>query len=193
MLKLDPLSTALVLIDLQKGIVKNNLFPYKSEQILKNNILIAECFRRVGATVVLVNLAFSNDLKDLLSQEVDQPYNPLLSGESHDDFSKLVDGLKHEGDILITKRQWSAFHGTELDLQLRRRSISTIVLAGISTNIGVESTARQAYDHYYSLITVEDATTAYNADMHHFAFQNIFPKISKVIKTDLCLDAFSNK
>src|SRR5580704_9584410 len=60
--------------------------------------------------------------------------------------------LAQPGDILITKRQWGAFHGTELDLQLRRRGIQAIVLAGIATNIGVESTARQAWELGFSLI-----------------------------------------
>ena len=55
-------------------------------------------------------------------------------------WSELADGLAAAGDIVITKRQWGAFHGTELDLQLRRRGIRGIVLGGIATNFGVEFT-----------------------------------------------------
>ena len=95
---------------------------------------------------------------------------------------ELVDGLAKPGDIRITKRQWGAFHGTELDLQLRRRSIQTIVLGGIATNIGVESTARQAWERGYAVILAEDATSGQSVEMHNFSVKNILPRISKISK-----------
>src|SRR6266853_1071140 len=105
-----------------------------------------------------------------------------------ENFSELIDGLAKPGDILVTKRQWGAFHGTELDLQLRRRGIQTIVLGGVATNIGVESTARQAWEHGYAVVLVEDATSGMSAEMHNFAIGNIFPRISRVVKSaDLTL------
>ena len=96
---------------------------------------------------------------------------------------ELADGLAKPGDLRITKRQWGAFHGTELDLQLRRRGVQTIVLGGVSTNIGVESTARQAWEHGYAIILAEDATTSQSAEMHKFAIENILPRISRISKT----------
>jgi nicotinamidase-related amidase len=90
--------------------------------------------------------------------------------------------MEQPGDICITKRQWGAFYGTELDLQLRRRGILTIVLGGIATNIGVESTARQAWEHGYALVLVEDATSSLSLETHQFSFAHIFPRISKVMK-----------
>jgi nicotinamidase-related amidase len=100
----------------------------------------------------------------------------------------LIDRLAKPGDILVTKRQWGAFHGTELDLQLRRRGIQTIVLGGVATNMGVESTARQAWEHGYAVVLAEDATSAMSAQMHDFAIGNIFPRISRVVKSaDLTL------
>lgn len=95
---------------------------------------------------------------------------------------ELAEGLEKPGDLRITKRQWGAFHGTELDLQLRRRGIQTIVLGGIATNMGVESTARQAWEHGYSIILAEDATSGQSAEMHKFAVKNILPRISKISK-----------
>jgi nicotinamidase-related amidase len=182
MLQLDPQTTALVLIDLQKGIVGRELAPHTGEQVLKAAKALAERFRHAGAAVVPVNVAFSKDFRDALRQPVDLP-TAVPPGGFPAEFSELVDGLAQPGDILITKRQWSAFHGTELDLQLRRRGISTIVLAGIATNIGVESTARQAWELGYTLIIAEDATTDMSADMHDFAFGKIFPRISRVAKS----------
>jgi nicotinamidase-related amidase len=181
MQNLNPETTALVLIDLQKGILGRTLEPYATADVLKTGTELAERFRLAGATVVLVNVGWSADSKDALRQPVDQP-NPLPPGGFPADFMELADGLKKPGDLCITKRQWGAFYGTELDLQLRRRGIQTIVLGGVVTNIGVESTARQAWEHGYAIILAEDATSAPSAEMHHFAIKNIFPRISRIAK-----------
>jgi nicotinamidase-related amidase len=97
-------------------------------------------------------------------------------------WTELVDGLAHPTDIWITKHQWGAFHGTDLDDQLRRRGITTIVLGGISTNFGVESTARQGWERGYAIVIAEDAAASTTAEMHAFAVEKIFPRISRVVK-----------
>lgn len=182
MLTLAPQTTALVLIDLQKGIVSRDVAPHTGAQVVARGKELAERFRSAGAPVILVNVGFAKDFKDALRPEVDEPM-VVPPGGFPADFSELADGLAKPGDILITKRQWGAFFGTELDLQLRRRGIKTIVLAGIATNIGVESTARQAHEHGYSQVIVEDATSGLDGSMHDFAFNFLFPKISRIAKT----------
>jgi nicotinamidase-related amidase len=92
-----------------------------------------------------------------------------------------------EADIHITKRQWGAFHGTELELQLRRRGITQIVLGGVSTNIGVESTARNAFELGFHQVLVEDAMSSSSADHHRFAVENIFPRLGRVRSTEQVL------
>lgn len=182
MQNLDPNTTALVLIDLQKGILGRTFAPYSGPDVLKTSRELAERFRRAGATVVLVNVGWHPDCKDALRQPVNQPF-ALPPGGLPPDFMELIEGLKMPGDLCITKRQWGAFHGTELDLQLRRRGIQTIVLGGVATNIGVESTARQAWEHGYSIILAEDATSGQSAEMHDFSVKNIFPRISRIAKS----------
>ena len=76
--------------------------------------------------------------------------------------------------------QWGAFYGTELDLQLRRRGIDTILLAGISTNVGVESTARDAYERGYEQVFVEDAMAARSPDEHAHTIRTVFARIGRV-------------
>ena len=181
MLHLDPQTTALVLIDLQKGIMGFPLAPRSGVDIVTVGKGLAERFRAAGAAVVLVNVAWSPDGRDVLRQPVDKP-SPTPPGGYPPGFSELVDGLHVNGDIRITKRQWGAFHGTELDLQLRRRGITTIVLAGVSTNIGVESTARQAWEHGYAIILAEDGTTCRSSDMHAFSITHILPLICRIAK-----------
>lgn len=183
MIRLEARTTALVLIDLQEGIASRDLAPYKGSDVVAIGARLAGDFRQAGAPVVLVNVAFARNYSDALNQPVDQPAPRPRDGYP-DEFSTLVEGLAKPGDIRITKRQWGAFHGTELDLQLRRRGIVTVVLGGIATNFGVESTARQAWEHGYSVVTVEDATTGTTVEMHAFAFGRIFPRISRVAKSE---------
>ena len=181
MINLEPATTALVLIDLQKGIVNRPTAPHSGPDVVKTSTELANRFRQAGATVVLVNVGFSPDKKDALRQPVDQP-PAVPPGGFPADFMEFADGLAQPGDVRITKRQWGAFYGTEMDLQLRRRGIQTIVLGGIATNIGVESTARQAWEHGYALVFAEDATGGLSAEAHEFAFKNIFPRIGRVTK-----------
>jgi nicotinamidase-related amidase len=180
-LNLDPKTTALVLIDLQKGIVGRALAPYSGADVLKAGKELAQQFRAAGAPVILVSVRWAADFKDALRQPVDQPFAPPPGGLPAD-FMELAEGLEQTGDLRVIKRQWGAFYGTDLDLQLRRRGIQTIVLGGIATNIGVESTARQAWEHGYAVVMAEDATTGMSAEMHEFSFQNILPRISRIAK-----------
>ncbi|WP_074182686.1 hydrolase, partial [Enterobacter hormaechei] len=96
---------------------------------------------------------------------------------------------KRDSDIEVTKRQWGAFYGTDLELQLRRRGIDTIILCGISTNIGVESTARNAWELGFNLVIAEDACSAASADQHQCSMTHIFPRIGRVRSTDEILSA----
>ncbi|MBN0588536.1 hydrolase, partial [Pseudomonas aeruginosa] len=96
---------------------------------------------------------------------------------------------KQESDIEVTKRQWGAFYGTDLELQLRRRGIDTIILCGISTNIGVESTARNAWELGFNLVIAEDACSAASAEQHQGSMTHIFPRIGRVRSTEEILTA----
>jgi len=179
---LDPRTTALVLIDLQKGIAGPGRAPYASEDVVAKSKALAERFRAAGSPVFLVHVHWAKDYSDALNQPVDQPAQLPADGlpEGWNDFA---DGLMKDGDIIIHKRNWGAFHGTDLDLHLRRRGIRTIVLGGIATNFGVESTARDAWERNYNLVVVEDACTTTSAEAHALAFTYVFPRISRVVKT----------
>lgn len=182
MIELAPRTTALVLIDLQNGIVGLPLAPRPGIEVAERSREVARRFREAGSPVVLVSVGFASDLVDALAQPVDQPLSGR-NGGLPDDFSKLFDGLQQPGDISIVKRQWGAFYGTELDLQLRRRGVRTIVLGGIATNFGVESTARQAWEHGYAVVIPEDLCTSVSEELHGMAVRHIFPRISRVTRS----------
>ena len=180
-LKLDAATTALVLIDLQQGILPYAKAPYDSATVLANAVPLAAAFRAAKAPVVLVKVGFSADGGDALKAIVDAPNPPGAPPANWlDDTPELP---AQPGDIHILKRQWGAFHGTELDLQLRRRGIRTIVLAGIATSIGVESTARNAWELGYDIVFAEDATSGPDAGTHANSFEKIFPRLGRVRKT----------
>ncbi len=92
-------------------------------------------------------------------------------------------------DIVILKRQWGAFYGTALDLQLRRRGIKTLVYGGIATNFGVESTARDGYERGFEQLFVEDAMSGLTEGAHAFAVTTIFPRMGRVRSTEDVLAA----
>ncbi|HKU80547.1 MAG TPA: hydrolase [Candidatus Tumulicola sp.] len=186
---LDP-RTALVLIDLQKGVLAMPAV-HDSAGVVENAARLARAFRNAGLPVVLVNVAFSRNGEDRLQPRSDEP---APSGALPADFSELVPQLgATDDDVRITKRQWGAFHGTELDLQLRRRGVTGIVLGGISTSIGVESTARSALEHGYNVTFAVDAMTDRFEDAHRRALERIFPRIGQVRTTAEILSALDQR
>jgi nicotinamidase-related amidase len=192
-MKLDAQKTALVLIDLQQGIVGRALEPRMGESVVQNARRLAEKFRAAGGTVVLVRVAFQADGKDRLNLPVDAPMQ-FNAAALPANWAEYVPEIGPQpGDILITKKQWGAFYGTELDLQLRRREVRTIVLGGIATNFGVESTARDAYEHGYAQVFVEDAMATFTAEAHDFVVKNIFPRIGQVRSTEDVLSALASR
>jgi nicotinamidase-related amidase len=178
--------TALVLIDLQRGIMQRQTTPHSAADVLAKAVRLAKRFREVGAPVVLVNVSYSATGEDRINVATDEPaMAPPAPG-----WDELAPDLeKSDKDILITKRQWGAFYGTALDLQLRRRGIRTIVIGGIATNFGVESTARDAYERNFGLVFVEDAMSGISAEAHKFAIGTIFPRIGRVRSTAEVLGA----
>lgn len=187
---IDVAKTVLVVIDLQKGIVGRQTAPHESNTVVKNAAALAEAFRKKGMPVFLVRVTPSPDKKDALHPLADAPVQFQSPAQDWADIMPEI-GPK-PGDFVITKRQWGAFYGTELDLQLRRRGMVSIVLCGISTNIGVESTARFAYEYGYNQIFAEDAMAAMSTEEHASTIAKIFPRIGLVRKTKDILAALAH-
>jgi nicotinamidase-related amidase len=174
--------TALVAIDLQRGIVGIPSAPRSGPEVVDRAAQLARAVRAAGGTVVFVHVCPSADGKDSLKPPTDAV--PAAGRPLPPDWADFVPELGVQAaDIVITKRQWGAFYGTELDLQLRRRGVDTIILCGISTNVGVESTARDAFERGYSQIFVEDAMAARDAEEHGHTVRSLFPRIGRVRST----------
>lgn len=186
--KIEPKATAVVVIDLQKGITAMPTAPHRADKVIANAALIIDKARDAGMPVFLVHVTPTSDFKDALHPVAE---NAMVFSHLPDDWAEYVPELNVQpSDIQITKRQWGAFYGTELDLQLRRRGIKTLLLCGISTNIGVESTARDAYERGYNQVFVEDAMAARSDAEHNFPIQTVFQKMGLVKSTGEVLEAF---
>ena len=177
----SPALTALVVVDLQKGIVSRPSEPHASGAVIANAARMANALRAKGGFIVLVRVAFSADMRDVLRPISDEA---APGGTMPPDWADIVPELgPRPGDHIVTKRQWGAFYGTDLDQQLRRRGIGTLILSGISTCFGVESTARAAYERGYQQLFAEDAMAARSAAEHEHTITRIFTRLGRVRRT----------
>ncbi|MFG2142286.1 isochorismatase family protein [Streptomyces sp. NPDC048650] len=172
---LDP-RTALVLIDLQKGIAGLPTAPHPAADVIAHGARLAAAFRARELPVVLVNVTGG------APGRTDAPRHTATPPA---DWAELVPELDRQPtDITITKQQWGAFHGTALDLELRRRGVTQVVLAGIATSIGVESSARAAHEHGYHVTIATDAVTDLDEAAHRNSVEKIFPRLGETDTTD---------
>ncbi|MFF2959451.1 isochorismatase family protein [Streptomyces sp. NPDC057963] len=175
---LDP-KTALVVVDLQKGIVALDTV-HPTAGIVARSAGLADAFRAKGLPVVLVHVVGGAPGRN---------EGPVQSGgQLPADWADLVPELgPREGDIVVTKRTWGAFHGTDLDLRLRRRGVTQVVVTGVATSIGVESTARAAHEHGYHVTVATDAVTDMDAEAHRNSVERIFPRLGETDTTEAIL------
>lgn len=170
--ELDPV-TALVVIDLQRGIVG---YPtvHPMAGVVANAVALARAFRARGLPVVLVNVAGVPSGRTDARRTFEFP--PA--------WTELIPELEAApSDILVTKYTQGAFHGTGLDMQLRRRRATQIVLCGVSTGSGVEGTARAAFEHGYHVTLAADAMTDTSPEAHAHAVGYVFPRLGEVGST----------
>lgn len=186
-LQIDLKKTALVMIDLQRGIIGMPCEPYSGPEVVERAGQLTEAFRDQGGFVVFVKVSF-HDGQDALQPATDEP--AAGGGTRPEGWDEFIPELSpQKGDLVVAKRQWGAFFGTELDLQLRRRGIDTIVLCGIATHIGVDTTAREAYQRGYNQVFVSDAMAAMSEADHHYPLRSLFPRMGKIRTTEEVLQA----
>ena len=187
---IDPKASALVLIDLQKR-PSLSFSPGGAQQprdcrpalrLFGRRLQEARRHRRAGPSLVPRRWPGPRSTTDGRGLPSSSALGPMPEG--------FLDELdQQDSDLVVTKRQWGAFYGTDLELQLRRRGIDTIVLGGIATNFGVESTARDAFERDFALIFAEDAMAGASAEAHAFALSTVFPRLGRIRSTRQILEA----
>lgn len=171
---LDP-TTALIIVDLQIALVGLPAV-HRAEEVVARAAALAAAFRRRALPVVLVNVAGG------APGRTDGGRGPdTLPPE----WTALVPALEIQAsDIRITKRTWGAFTHTDLEAALRARGTTQVVVCGMTTSIGVESTARHAYDLGFHVSIPVDATTDLDADAHDHSVRRIFPRLGETGRAD---------
>lgn len=162
--------SALIIIDLQSGIVALPTV-HPATEVVSRCVFLAETFRRYGLPVVLVNVT---------GRAPGRTDEKSFSAVPASDWSDLVPELKVQPqDILISKKSWGAFTGTGLEEELRALGVTQVVLAGISTSIGIETTARQAWELGFNVTLATDAMTDTVLAAHENSIQHIFPRLGE--------------
>ena len=162
--------TALIIIDLQHGIV-NLPVVHAPQPIIERCARLAEGFRARQLPVALVNVAGGAPGRTEQARH---------GGELPADWATLVPEMTPQaGDITVTKKTWGAFHNTALHDALQQRGVTQVVVCGIATSIGVESTARQAYELGYNVTLATDAMTDLDMATHNNSVDLIFPRLGE--------------
>jgi nicotinamidase-related amidase len=160
--------------------------PYDAKTVISNAAKLARAFRENKMPVFLVRVMGTSET--VLKPVADTSFP--MRGDRPKDWADIVPELGPEPqDVLIPKKQWGAFYGTDLDLRMRRGGYDTIVLTGIATTYGVESTARFAYEYGYQQIFVEDAMSDLSKEAHENAVAFVLRRIGRVRKTAEILKA----
>lgn len=183
MLSLDPTTTALVVIDLQRGILSLPATPHAADDVVARSAALGRALAGAGGMVAVVNVAYGEGYADRPTGPVDARLRLPAAGLPEDWAELAPDIAALPARVRITKRQHSAFFGTELDLQLRRRGIRTVVLCGLATNFGVEGTARDAYAFDYAVVVAADACSSTGPGLHDFAVREVLPRVARISDT----------
>jgi nicotinamidase-related amidase len=171
--------TALIVIDLQKGIVALPA-AHPIDVVVKHVAALAAAFRERGLPVVLVNVA------GMAPGRTEQSRRRLDPSAGWTD---LIPELNRQPrDHVVTKFTPGAFTGTDLEAHLKTLGVTHVVIVGISTSNGVEVTARQAFELGFNVTFATDAMTDMNADAHAYSTTKVFPRIGETGTTREIID-----
>jgi nicotinamidase-related amidase len=161
---------ALLVVDLQKGIVGLPT-AHPMADVVRHAARLADAFRSHGLPVVLINVDGGAPGRAEQSRRVTE----LPAG-----WTDLIPELNRQpSDHLVTKRTWGAFTNTGVEKHLRQSGVTQVVIAGVATSAGVESTARHAHELGFNVALAVDAMTDMSAEAHHNSITRIFPRLAE--------------
>jgi nicotinamidase-related amidase len=176
--------TALIVVDLQKGII-NSPFIHPVTGVIERTSALLGAFRQRDLPVVLVNVAGGAPGRT----EHPRRFSTLPEG-----FSDLIPELDRQaGDIVVTKRTWGAFASTDLEMQLKANGVTQVVITGVATGTGVEATARQAYEQGFNVALAVDAMTDVRPGAHEYSVASVFPRLGETGSTRDILDLLARR
>lgn len=177
--------SALIVIDLQEGIV-DKVPTEIAAPVISNSLELCEAFDRAQLPVFIVNVAGRakglTDVQRRSSQSAQASPETVWGG--------VIESFGNNPRFkYLTKYSWGAFTNTGLDEQLKEQGITHVYLTGIATSVGVESTARQAFELDYNVVIVEDAVADMDLVCHQHSCEKLFPKMSVLMSTEQIIKA----
>jgi len=164
-------NTALLVVDLQKGILGRPFAQPIARTVARARALL-DAFRERGLPVVLINAA------GVAPGRTEQPAR--LTGPLPEGFTDFVPELGQQlDDIVVTKWTWGAFATTDLEARLEALGVTQVVVVGVATGTGVESTARQAFEAGFNVTLAVDAMTDPRAEAHDYSLRSVFPRLGE--------------
>lgn len=188
-LAIDPKTTALVLVDFQNFSVKLKTAPISAADALANAVRLADACREKGVLVVLIRVGHPSNQTPHPNLPIDEAFSGF---EYPDNPMEICSALgPRESDVIVDKYNWGAFYQTNLDAQLRRRGIRTLIVGGLVTHIGVDTTMRQAQERNYAQILASDVVAAFDLSQHEHVIHHVAPRLAKVRTTDQIVAALN--
>lgn len=176
--------TALVLIDLQRGTTGGDL-AHPLPGVVAQVARLLHAFRQAGRPVFIVSVNPTDSAQSRIRTQA-----PGVPAQLPPGFEELLPEIDVQPtDLRLHKPGWNAFYGTPLHDELQKRGITGLVLAGVSTSIGVEGTARAAAERGYNVTFATDALTDRVAAAHDNSLRYIFPRLGELGTTDEVLAA----
>jgi ureidoacrylate peracid hydrolase len=178
--RIDPATTAVMVVDMQHDFASaGGMFDRAGidispvQKIIEPTRSLLEAARTAGLTICYLKMAFRDDLSDAghphsptwikhipmnVGASVESPNGQLSRILIRDTWNTdiIPELTPHPGDMVVYKHRYSGFYGTELEPELRRRGIETIIFVGATTSVCVESTVRDAMARDFHCIVVED-------------------------------------
>lgn len=202
--RISPAHTALVIIDMQKDLVYDGFkCDLAGRDLTATRSVIPNLQRLLGAArqagVLVCHVGFwtlpdhASDSGPWLAHRRRSTYSSDTLCMADSEGAEFIDELSPaDGDVTIRKHRYSAFKGTDLDMILRANDIRTVVTTGVSTNVCVESTLRDAFETGYYVCIPSDATASWDMSLHESTLQTVHHRFGLVVTTDDLLSAWTS-
>ncbi len=190
-LSLDPMTSALLVMDFQTSIVEG--FAADKDALLARTARLIDAARKAGMRIIYVVVGFRPGYPEVsprnLSFGAIRETGRFLAGSAGTEVHAAV--APKPGDVVVTKHRVSAFAGTDLDMVLRANGIETLVLAGIATSGVILSTVRHAADADYRLGVVADCCSDRDPEVHRVLVEKVFVRQATVTAAEAVVGALS--
>ena len=176
-------NTALLVMDMQDAIIKNLPDP---TDLISNVQKAIEAARSNNIPVIYIVVGFREGIPEISNNNrFFSAARERFSSIGAEEFAKIHSSVfPLNGEVVVTKRRFSAFTGSDLEVVLRAKGIQHIVLAGVSTSGVVLSTTREAADKDYQITILSDCCADGDAEVHRVLTTKVFPRQADVITVE---------